>query len=147
MSTGKSVVDPKTLFDRWFDKPIARLAKLKGGDGGAAGMMIVLPLFERYIVIPQTNGRSQRKFYEVMATELQLKTSGDAERFWTTFRHGFCHTGMPLRRGRRIKVLPKVYFAAECSWRPEFRKSADGEEFVHLDPWKFIRYVMEIYRR
>jgi len=51
MSTAPSISDPKTLFDRWFEQPIAQLQKLDNEDGGTAGMMIVLPLFERYITI------------------------------------------------------------------------------------------------
>jgi len=51
MSTETSISDPNILFDRWFEQPIAQLQKLDNEDGGTAGMMIVLPLFERYITI------------------------------------------------------------------------------------------------
>ena len=146
MSSITSVVDPKILFYRWFDKAISQLEKLENGDGGTAGMMVVLPLFERYIDILEANDTAGRKRYDIMATELRLTTPFEAEKFWTTFRHGFCHTGMPLKRGRRIKVLPKVCFAAKYSSRPEFRTDRNGEEFLCLDPWKFIHYVMAVYR-
>ena len=127
MSIVTSVVDPKTLFDRWFDKAIAKLEELESGDGGTTGMMVVLPLFERYIDILEANDTSQRERYEIMAAELQVATALDAEKFWTTFRHGFCHTGMPFERGRRIKALPKVrlplFVATGISHRAKWRRS------------------------
>src|SRR5262249_14676524 len=99
MSIATSITDPKTLFDRWFGNAISQLEKLGNGDGATAGMMIVLPLYERYIDILEANDPSGRKRYEIMAAELQLQSPLEAEKFWTTFRHGFCHTGMPLQRG------------------------------------------------
>src|SRR5437764_13854006 len=120
MSTWTSIQDPQILFERWFDRPIALLEKLDNGDGGTAGMMIVLPLFERYIDILRMNDKSGRKKYEIMASELHLASDLEAEKFWTTFRHGFCHTGMPLERGEKIKVLPKPRLAAEYSSQPKF---------------------------
>ncbi len=146
MSTSISISDPKTLFDRWFEQPIARLRKLDNEDGGTAGMMIVLPLFERYIQILKMSDRSGRTWYQIMADELKLADEIEAEKFWTTFRHGFCHTAMPLERGEKIKTLPKVRLASEFSSHPEFLPTASGEELVRLAPWKFIDYVMDLYR-
>jgi hypothetical protein len=147
MSTVTSVVDPKILFARWFEAAITQLEKLKDGDGGTAGMMIVLPLFERYINILRANDAARREFYTIMAAELKLATAFEAEKFWTTFRHGFCHTGMPLEQGKWLKSLPKVQFAGKHSARPEFHTTPSGQDVVCLDPWKFIHYVMDIYRR
>jgi len=146
MSTSTSISDPKTLFDRWFEQPIAQLQKLDNEDGGTAGMMIVLPLFERYIEILKMSDTSGRAWYQIMADELKLADAYEAEKFWATFRHGFCHTAMPLEHGRKIKALPKVRLAAEYSYRPEFSTLPSGEELVLLAPWKFIHYVMDIYR-
>jgi hypothetical protein len=147
MSTSNSVSDPKTLFYRWFEIPIAELEKIENHDGGTAGMMIVLPLFERYIENLKMGDTSGRTWYELMASELKLADEDQAEKFWVTFRHGFCHTAMPLGRGRKITVLPKVRLAAEYSHVPQFSTLASGEEVVLLAPWKFIHYVMDIYRR
>jgi hypothetical protein len=147
MSTATSISDPKTLFDRWFEEPIALLQKLDNEDGGTAGMMIVLPLFERYITILRMNDKSRREWYQIMADELKLTDAYQAKKFWTTFRHGFCHTAMPLERGQKIKILPKVRLATQYSDRPQFSTSPSGEEMILLAPWKFIHYVMDIYRR
>jgi hypothetical protein len=146
MSTATSISDPKILFDRWFEQPISQLQKLDNEDGGTAGMMVVLPLFERYITILKMNDTSGRAWYQIMADELKLTDAYEAEKFWTTFRHGFCHTAMPLKRGRTIKDLPKVRLAAEYSHRPQFSTLPSGEELLLLAPWKFIHYVMAIYR-
>lgn len=145
MSTA-TVADPQTLFDRWFNSAIAQLEKLPHGDGGTAGMMIVLPLYERYIYIQRAGGSPVLGFYNVMAADLQLASPSDAEAFWTTFRHGFCHTGMPLERDRGGNALPKVSFSAQFTWRPEFHTVPGGLRVVCLDPWKFIHYVMGKYR-
>ena len=146
MSSSTSISDPKTLFDRWFEQPIARLRKLDNEDGGAAGMMIVLPLFERYIQILKMSDTSGRSWFQIMADELKLAHEDEAEKFWVTFRHGFCDTAMPLTRGRKIKTLPNVRLAAEFSSQPEFLTTSSGEELLRLAPWKFIGYVMDLYR-
>jgi hypothetical protein len=146
MSTSISISDPKTLFYRWFERPIGELEKLENQDGGTAGLMIVLPLLERYIEILKMGDTSGRTWYQLMASELKLADECEAEKFWVTFRHGFCHTAMPLGRGRKIKTLPKVRLAAQYSHLPQFSTLPSGEEIVLLAPWKFIQYVMDIYR-
>jgi hypothetical protein len=144
MST--TINDPHTLFERWFNRAVAVLEKLPDGDGGTAGLMVVLPLYERYICIQKAAGPSGRGFYEVMATDLGLASAADAEAFWTTFRHGFCHTGMPFERARSGVTLPRVSFSGHFSERPKFHVASDGQAVVCLDPWKFIHYVMDKYR-
>lgn len=146
MSTVTTILDPKILFDRWFSDAIAQLEKLENGDGGTAGMMVVLPLYERYIYILKARGAKGRSFHEVMASDLHLANPSEAETFWMTFRHGFCHTGMPFERARDGNALPKVSFSGRFSWRPEFHTAPDGQRTVCLDPWKFIHYVMDKYR-
>jgi hypothetical protein len=144
MST--TINDPHTLFERWFNRAIAVLEELPDGDGGTAGLMVVLPLYERYIYIQRAIGPASRGFYEVMATDLGLASADEAETFWITFRHGFCHTGMPFERARSGDALPKVSFSGRFSGRPEFHTAPDGQPVVCLDPWKFIHYVMDKYR-
>lgn len=139
--------DPKTLFDRWFEQPIALLLeKLDNEDGCTAGLMIVLPLFERYIQILKNNDKLGRDWYLIMADELKLGNAYEAKVFWTTFRHGFCHTAMPLQHGKKINNLPKVRLAKEYPDRPRFDTDAKGEELILLNPRGFIQYVMDLYR-
>ena len=137
--------DPKILFERWFVNAIAKLRELQNADGGTAGLMIVLPLYERYIYIVQGNAKSKKRFYETMADDLDLKPS-EAETFWKTFRHGFCHTGMPFERSKRGDALPKVSLSGSYSHRPELLTASNGQKVIRLDPWKFIDHVMDKYR-
>jgi hypothetical protein len=142
MSTVASISDPKSLFDRWFEQPMALLEKLDNQDGGTPGLMIVLPLFERYIQILKNNDTSGRSWYQIMADELKLSNPDEAEVFWTTFRHGFCHTAMPLKYGKKIRNLPKVRLAAEYSEQPKFSSPPGGEELLLLAPWKFTEETL-----
>jgi hypothetical protein len=146
MSNVISVTDSKILFERWFERAISKLQELPEGDGGTAGLMVVLPLFERYVSILKKNSTSGSSFFEIMAADLQLTDAYQAKVFWTTFRHGFCHTGMPLARGWEIPNLPKVSLAGHHSCLPTFRTESNGEEWIDLEPWKFIQWVMDKYR-
>jgi hypothetical protein len=85
--------------------------------------MVVLPLYERYIHITrQRTGDPKPSFYELMANKLELDDANQAEIFWTTFRHGFCHTGMPLEVGRKISALLKVAFNGAYPSYPSLEK-------------------------
>ena len=143
-----TIDDAGTLFGRWFEASIFALQKnLKHGDGAIAALMVVLPLYERYIhIMLQTAADPKPKFYELMAQKLQLGDKNQAETFWTTFRHGFCHTGMPLERGRKLGALPKVAFNGNYPELPEFRVTTEDEQVILLDPWKFAHHVLKIYR-
>ena len=108
--------------------------------------MIVLPLFERYIQILKNNDKLGRDWYRIMADELKLGNAYEAKVFWTTFRHGFCHTAMPLEHGKKINNLPKVRLAKEYPDRPRFVTDANGEELILPNPRGFIQYMMDLYR-
>jgi hypothetical protein len=138
--------DPSVLFKRWFDDPMALLEKeLKNGDGGTMGLMVALPLYERYIYVLTQQDPKGRKKYEVVADDLQLATTDEAVEFWTTFRHGFCHSGMPFDKDKTQQPLPRVWMDGGSSWNPKFVVK-NGKRYIQLDPWKFIRRVMGIYR-
>jgi hypothetical protein len=143
-----TIDNPETLFKRWFAAAIFALQKnLEDGDGAIADLMVVLPLYERYIYITlQRTGDPKPAFYELMANKLELDNANQAEIFWTTFRHGFCHTGMPLEVGRRLGALPKVGFNGDYPKLPEFRKTPDDKPVIVLDPWKFAHHVRKIYK-
>ena len=107
-------------------------------------MMIVLPLFERYmqiLTIASGKGKQRGWFdYKIMGDHLQIDRE-KAESFWKTFRHGFCHVGMPNTD------LCEVSFSARFGPLPPFEMApSGGKDVICLDPWKFIQYVMDIYR-
>lgn len=137
--------NPKELLDRWYGAPIKKLECLPHGDGAIAGMMIVLPLFERYIHIKKIKDTSGKKFYQIMADEIGLPSADAADEFWTTFRHGFCHAGMPFEEDRNRNRLPNVSFHHEYPKFPQKVKDKDGKDVFILDPWKFIHHVHNIY--
>lgn len=138
--------DPKILFDRWFDSAFERLSTLPEGDGAIAGMMIALPLFERYIHVKKKTIGGGWSFYQIMASELVLSGADEAEEFWTIFRHGFCHTGMPFEEDRDQNALPKVTLSANGPKLPQKMPIPGGPHVYLLDPWKFISHVRDIYR-
>ena len=138
--------DPKTLFERWFSAPIKLLDKqLERGEGAISGMMVALPLFERFIHIKKSRDATGRSFYEIMADELCLPSAEVAEEFWTTFRHGFCHTGMPFDKDRGGNPLPGVSFHHQHPKFPAKVTDKDGKEVFKIDPWKFIYHVHDLY--
>jgi hypothetical protein len=138
--------DPKILFERWFEAAFEKLATLPKGDGGIAGLMIALPLFERY-VHHRKKQLGWTSFYQVMAHELLLCEASEAEEFWTVFRHGFCHTGMPFEQGKKKLILPKVTLSGNGPALPEKLPIPGGPHVFLLDPWKFIAHVRDIYRK
>ena len=143
-----TIDDAGTLFGRWFEAPIFALQKnLENGDGAIAALMVVLPLYERYIhVMLQVTADPKPSFYQLMADKLELDDADQAETFWTTFRHGFCHTGMPLAQGRKLGALPKVGLNGNYDKLPKFGTTPAGEYAIALDPWKFALHVLKIYR-
>jgi hypothetical protein len=137
--------DPKVLLDRWYSAPIRKLECLPHGDGAIAGVMIVLPLFERYIHIKKSKDTSGRNFYQIMADEVGLPSPQVAEEFWKTFRHGFCHTGMPFEEDRNQNPLPSISFRHDYPKFPQKVKGNNNNDVFIIDPWKFIHHVHDIY--
>lgn len=142
-----TINDPETLFHRWFDAAVAVLEQqLKNGDGAIAALMVTLPLYERYIHITKA-GDAVRPFYQIMADDLRLPTADCARLFWTTFRHGFCHSGMPFDQDQHGNQLPKVSFRHDFPTLPTFHTdAATGEDVIRLNPWGFAHRVLDIYR-
>ena len=71
MSTFKKIADSKVLFQRWFGNAIKKLEEMENQDGGTAGMMIVLPLYERYVQI--NSKKSKQNWLVYLANDLTLK--------------------------------------------------------------------------
>lgn len=141
-----SITDPQKLFDRWFDQAFDVLRVFDDGDGATAGMMMALPLFGRYIEVLKLRNPS-KGFYEIMAAELDLPGKKEAKIFWTVFRHGICHTGMPYSEGDKLGPLPPPEISGSYSAKPEFKKGHMGVDSICIDTWKFIDMVAGIYRR
>lgn len=133
---------PAERFDGWFVKPIEKLKKLPGGDGGFAAMMIAIPLYERYIVGKlKLEGRptGEEEIRNEIAADLRLN---DHQRsvFWEIFRNGFMHQAMP-KAGKTEWVVSDKYGEL-----PEF-KTYQGCSYVCLDPWKFVNRVLDKFKQ
>lgn len=132
---------PLERFEAWFARPVEKLAELTEGDGAFAALMILLPLYERYIaarlkLAGKEAGEAETK--EEMSKDLGLD-AGQRSRFWAIFRVGFTHQGMGQHGGTKWAV------SHTFGELPEFR-SIRGCDCVCLDPWKFARRVLQKYR-
>lgn len=137
----KTTATPLEKFEGWFVKVIDKLKELPEGDGAFAALMIVLPLYERYIVAKlKLDGKNTREVdkQEEMSKDLGLD---DKQRsiFWAIFRVGFTHQGM----GQHGKT--KWLVSHDFGELPEFR-TVSGIDCVCLDPWKFAQRVLKKYR-
>jgi len=138
--------DPRVLFERWFDAAFLSLFALPDGDGAIAGMMVALPLFERFIHVKMRAVGGGWTFYQHLASELLLSDAEEAKEFWTAFRHGFCHAGMPFEEDREKRALPRVSLSGGGPKLPRKISAPNGPHVFLLDPWKFIFHVRDIYR-
>lgn len=137
----KSTATPLEKFEGWFVKAIDKLKELPEGDGAFAALMIVLPLYERYIVAKlkldgKDTGEDDKK--QEMAKDLGLNDKYRSV-FWAIFRIGFTHQGMPHHGKTKWLVSHKF------GELPEFR-TVSGTECVCLDPWKFAQRVLKKYQ-
>jgi hypothetical protein len=133
---------PSERFKGWFVESVAKLRELPEGDGAFATMMIVLPLYERYIIANLKLSGSQTGEEEItreIGADLGLD---EAQRriFWEMFRNGFMHQAM-VKAGQTQWAVSDRFGAL-----PEFRL-LNGQRCVCVDPWKFADRVLEAFVR
>lgn len=127
-------------FQGWFVHAIDKLEELPEGDGAFAALMVVLPLYERYIAAKlrlQGKPAGDAEKRAEMSKDLSLD---DAQRgkFWAIFRVGFTHQGMGQAGGTKWAV------SHTYGEFPEF-KTVNGHDYVCIDPWKFARRVLKTF--
>ncbi len=85
---------------------------------------------------PWDNPRYEEAMKQEIALDLKL-SDGDRSIFWSVFRIGLLHGGMPQ--------VGKVKFALkhEYSAYPEFKTISDGTRYVCINPWKFADRVAQ----
>jgi hypothetical protein len=138
--TMKLNATPMERFQGWFVRAIEKLDELPEGDGAFAALMIILPLYERYVVAKlklagKAAGDAEKQ--AEMSSDLGLK-DGQRSTFWAIFRVGFTHQGMG-KAGSTMWAVSHTYGEL-----PEFRK-VNGQDWVCLDPWKFARRILKKY--
>lgn len=128
---------PNERFNGWFVRAVDKLRELPGGDGAFAAMMIVLPLYERYIIakLKLSGGQTgEQDITREIGADLGLD-EGQWRTFWEMFRNGFMHQGM-VKAGQTQWVVSDRFGAV-----PEFR-TLNGQKCVCIDPWKFADRVL-----
>src|SRR5258708_27465715 len=98
------VISTDQRFQWWYRDIFTYLEKTKEiplGNGAIAALMMVLPLYERYLTVelqkdPTYVAASQQlqseKRFKLIAKDLHLSEQ-EAKLFWNVFRDGLCHTG------------------------------------------------------
>lgn len=128
---------PLKRFEGWFVRSVDKLEEMPEGDGAFAALMVVMPLYERYIVAKlkmDENETSEKKKEDEISKDLQLD---DTQRriFWNIFRDGFMHQGMG-KAGKTRWCVSHTYGDF-----PTFQ-TINGTQCVCLNPWKFARRVL-----
>lgn len=148
-------VSPEEKFQKWYLNSLNTLyEKMDHGDGGIAALMIVMPLFERYLTpkIPTDKKQEeQTKVREsIICEEFGFKSNDQAAKFWNVFRDGLCHSGSFFERSRTSTkkglTLPKVALGGQFSEIPVFDTNQKNEEIITLNPWKFAYFVIQKYK-
>jgi hypothetical protein len=149
--------DPELLRKRYFDQPLEVIehgGQIPEGNGAIIALMAVFPLYERYL----TDAFNRRvpdgtTFEQFRARDLGLpeNPTTDADQFWNAFRDGLSHGGMPFEDSKTAQkpknkwTLPKVSLDGRHPDLPAFRKTRTGERVICLNPWGFVRHVLNKY--
>lgn len=148
-------VPAEAKFEKWYLNAIQTLHdKMGHGDGGIAALMIVMPLFERYLTPKIPADKKQDEQAEIrnslIRAEFGFADDIQAAMFWNVFRDGLCHVGSFFEQSRTAAkkgwVLPKIALDGSFSGVPTFDKDQNGEEIIKLNPWLFADFVIQKYR-
>ena len=148
-------VSPEEKFQKWYLNSLQMLQdKMNHGDGGLAALMIVMPLFERYLTpkIPADKKQEEQSKIRnsIIKEEFGFADDVQAAKFWNVFRDGLCHVGSFFEQSRSATkngwILPKVVLGGGFSGIPTFDKNQDGEDVIKLNPWLFAHFVIQKYK-
>lgn len=148
------IKDPSLLRERWFDQPLQVLERgIPEGNGAIIALMAVFPLYERFL--DDTTKTSGCAWEVLLAQDLNLPVTPDthdAEQFWNVFRDGLGHTAMffeqsdTARKKKNSWTLPKVSLDGNHPNLPVFKTTTTGERVICLNPWGFVRHVLDKYK-
>ena len=141
----------KEKFQKWYLNAFEGLYKMNAGDGAIVALMLVMPLYERYI-ISKVGEENKDGRETLLCEELGFLTKTHAEKFWNTFRDGLCHQGSFFVQSRLTKrktnplVLPRVGLGGDDHPNlPKFIVGDNGQETIFVNPWEFGRYILKKY--
>jgi hypothetical protein len=125
-------------------------------DGALLAMSLGLFLFERYYRIksgthdvepnPNTTGKDwDAEFKKCASSDLDIDLDF-LTAFWTVFRNGIQHQGMPKRVHRGYKNKGKIWHYWDISVNypplPQVHWISDTEMVICISPWKFAEFMI-----
>lgn len=118
---------------KWFFEPLSQL----GGDQAFIAMILSLLLIEKWLRV--SRGHGEQTFSENSPPIRDFAAAFDidqnlAYRFWSDWRNGLLHRGMPKTEQFGGYTMSNDYGFAVVS---------DGN-FVKVNPWRFRDRVLEI---
>ncbi len=137
--------DARTLFERWYVKPLTSLEQLPDGDGGFVVLATCCFLYERYanaLLDSQQKTVTPNALVAQFAADFSVD-SETAKAFWKVIRHGFLHQGMPMQHESGKKTLPDWATSQDFRAPVEFDRAWS---LLKIQPWLFRDKVLALYR-
>jgi len=137
-------------FEGWFCEPIEKLRTCcPEGNGGYLAMSAALYLCERYYrTVTNTHEWEARKdgnsFLQAAAGDLNVDPE-DFRIFWTVYRHGIQHQGMP-RRMEEKGITYIWQMSNDFPAIPTFVQINPITKAIRIEPWKFAELIISKYR-
>lgn len=146
----KDNATPLERFEGWFAQPIAKLREVPDGDGAWVALSVALFLCERYyrtVTNTQEDSRDSDRFKQEAASDLGI-TPAKFPIFWSVYRNGIQHQGMPrkyLDRATGITYYAEIH---ESYYEiPSFVPYDSATWAVRISPWRFADLIVEKYRQ
>jgi hypothetical protein len=135
--------EAQRLFNAWYVKPLAVLKKEVAADAGWIALMVIFPLYERFLSAKVSKAGQGITKITLVAVDLRL-TEEEADVFWKLMRHGLLHQGMPklldLRSGRSLGYA--VYMRTDLGL-PKFGER-NGKPTLFFNPWVLTEYLLDL---
>jgi hypothetical protein len=134
-------------FDGWFVKPIEKLKELPEGDGGFLALSAALFLCERYYRT-RTNTHERSKNNELFKVEAAKDLGvglNDFKCFWSVYRHGLQHQGMPQRHEKN-QMTYKWHMDESFEAVPTIHVIDARTREIRIDPWKFAALIVSKFK-
>lgn len=130
-------------FDRWFVTPLKTLQEIPNGDGGFAALAISCALYERYAAAGhQKNHKKDNADPKIqkLSDDFNIEYT-TAKLFWSIFRDGLTHQGMPKQSNFGNNDLPGYILHHDF---PNAIAFCETEQKLHVQPWRFTDKVLEL---
>lgn len=133
---------PLQLFRRCFEVPLEVLRRLPNGDGGFAAMIVACPLYERYVA--HVRGRAtEQDVADQLWADFGLDRS-DGQTVRNVVRHGLLHSAMVKPR---TGTIDRPWVIHDSFARPFSMDRSTTPPTLRIQPWRFVDYVLDVYRR